>query len=160
MRHNLHLFLSCSTFNNWLTNGWWIVHNLVSQVLPAVSRFITFHSSFKSCLEKDSWEGEFTLRRDSWVSEPSRRLTLDLWLAKDNRFLNLKSSYKLVLSVQKVDQQGHEGEGKVLRVLLSGRWLPRNQGWLNFWETKLVTVRKSLHRSCWTELTCQGILLP
>ena len=54
-----------------------------------------------------------------WVSEPSRRLTLDLWLAKDNRFLNLKSSYKLVLSVQKVDQQGHEGEGKVLRVLLS-----------------------------------------
>jgi len=52
MRHNLHLFLSCSTFNNWLTNGWWIVHNLVSQVLPAVSRFITFHSSFKSCLEK------------------------------------------------------------------------------------------------------------
>ena len=95
-----------------------------------------------------------------WVSEPSRRLTLDLWLAKDNRFLNLKSSYKLVLSVQKVDQQGHEGEGKVLRVLLSGRWLPRNQGWLNFWETKLVTVRKSLHRSCWTELTCQGILLP
>ena len=27
-------------------------------------------------------------------------------------------------------------------------------------ETKLVTVRKSLHRSCWTELTCQGILLP
>ena len=23
-------------------------------------------------------------------------------------------------------------EGKVLRVLLSGRWLPRNQGWLNF----------------------------
>ena len=40
-------------------------------------------------------------------------------------------------------------EGKVLRVLLSGRWLPRNQGWLNFWETRLVTVRKSLHRSCW-----------
>ena len=31
----------------------------------------------------------------------------------------------------------------------------RNQGWLNFWETKLVTERKSLHRSCWTELTCQ-----
>ena len=38
-------------------------------------------------------------------------------------------------------------EGKVLRVFSSGRWLPRNQGWLNFWETKLVTVRKSLHRS-------------
>ena len=51
-------------------------------------------------------------------------------------------------------------DGKVLRVLLSGLWLPRNQGWLNFWETRLVTVRKSLHRSCWTELTCQGILLP
>ena len=51
-------------------------------------------------------------------------------------------------------------KGKVLRVLPSGRWVPRNQGWLNFWETKLVTVRKSLHRSCWTELTCQGILLP
>ena len=51
-------------------------------------------------------------------------------------------------------------EGKVLRVLPSGRWVPRNQGWLNFWETRLVTVRKSLHRSCWTELTCQGILLP
>jgi len=51
-------------------------------------------------------------------------------------------------------------KGKVLRVLPSGRWLPRNQGWLNFWESKLVTVRKSLHRSCWTELTCQGILLP
>ena len=31
---------------------------------------------------------------------------------------------------------------------------------LNFLETRLVTVRKSLHRSCWTELTCQGILLP
>ena len=43
--------------------------------------------------------------------------------------------------------------------LCTGRWVPRNQGWLNFWETKLVTVRKSLHRSCWTELTCQGILL-
>jgi len=51
-------------------------------------------------------------------------------------------------------------EGKVLRVLLSGRWLPHNQGWLNFWETRLVTVRKSLRHSCWTELTCQGILLP
>ena len=51
-------------------------------------------------------------------------------------------------------------EGKVLRVLLSGRWLPRNQGWLNFWETRLVTEKKSLPRSCWTELTCQGILLP
>ena len=51
-------------------------------------------------------------------------------------------------------------KGKVLRVLPSGRWVPRNQGWLNFWETNLVTVRKSLHRSCWTELTCQGILLP
>ena len=51
-------------------------------------------------------------------------------------------------------------KGKVLRVLPSGRWVPRNQGWLNFWETRLVTVRKSLHRSCWTELTCQGILLP
>ena len=51
-------------------------------------------------------------------------------------------------------------KGKVLRVLPSGRWVPRNQGWLNFWETKLVTVRKSLHRSCWTELTCQGNLLP
>ena len=23
-------------------------------------------------------------------------------------------------------------EGKVLKVLLSGRWIPRNQGWLNF----------------------------
>ena len=32
-----------------------------------------------------------------WVSEPSRRLTLDLWLAKDNRFLNLKSSYKRIM---------------------------------------------------------------
>lgn len=52
------------------------------------------------------------------------------------------------------------GRKLVLRVLLSGRWLPRNQGWLNFWETRVVTVRKSLHRSCWTELTCQGILLP
>ena len=51
-------------------------------------------------------------------------------------------------------------KGKLLRVLLSGRWLPGNQGWLNFWETRLVIVRKSLHRSCWTELTCQGILLP
>ena len=48
-------------------------------------------------------------------------------------------------------------DGKVLRVLLSGLWLPRNQGWLNFRETRLVTVRKSLHRSCWTELTCQEI---
>ena len=48
-------------------------------------------------------------------------------------------------------------KGKVLRVLLSGRCLPRNQAWLNFWETRLLTVRKSLHRSCWTELTCQGI---
>ena len=45
----------------------------------------------------------------------------------------------------------------MLRVLPSGRWLPRNQGWVNFWETRLVTVMKSLHRSCWTELTCQGI---
>ena len=25
---------------------------------------------------------------------------------------------------------------------------------------RLLTVRKSLHRSCWTELTCQGNLLP
>jgi len=53
-----------------------------------------------------------------------------------------------------------EKKGKLLRVLLSGRWLPGKQGWLNFWETKLVTLRKSLHRSCRTELTCQGILLP
>ena len=30
-------------------------------------------------------------------------------------------------------------EGKVLRVFSSGRWVPRNQGWLNFWETRLVT---------------------
>jgi len=33
-------------------------------------------------------------------------------------------------------------EGKVLRVLPSGRWVPRNQGWLNFWETRLVTVNQ------------------
>ena len=32
--------------------------------------------------------------------------------------------------------------------------------YVNFSETRLVTVMKSLHRSCWTELTCQGILLP
>ena len=44
-------------------------------------------------------------------------------------------------------QEESKREGKVLRVFSSGRWLPRNQGWLNFWETKLVTVRKSLHRS-------------
>ena len=30
-------------------------------------------------------------------------------------------------------------EGKVLRVLPSDRMVPRNQGWLNFWETNLVT---------------------
>jgi hypothetical protein len=54
----------------------------------------------------------------------------------------------------------NENEGKVLRVLPSDRMVPRNQGWLNFWETNLVTVWKSLKRSCWTELTCQGILLP
>ena len=59
---------------------------------------------------------------------------------------------------EEVDVCGREG--KVLRVLPSDRIVPRNQGWLNFWETELVTVRKSLHRSCWTELTCQGILLP
>ena len=59
-----------------------------------------------------------------------------------------------------IDDLSFGKKGKVLRVLPSGRWLPRNQGWLNFWESKLVTVRKSLHRSCWTELTCQGILLP
>ena len=45
------------------------------------------------------------------------------------------------------------GGGKVLRVLPSGRWLPHNQGWVNFIETRLVTVMKSLYRSCWTELT-------
>ena len=53
--------------------------------------------------------------------------------------------------------EGLVGEGKVLRVLPSSRCLPRNQGWVNFSETRLVTVMKSLHRSCWTELTCQGI---
>ena len=35
-------------------------------------------------------------------------------------------------------------EGKVLRVFSSGRWLPRNQGWLNFWETRLVTAREMI----------------
>ena len=53
-------------------------------------------------------------------------------------------------------QPDGKGEGKVLRVFSSGRTLPRNQGWLNFWETRLVTVRKSLYRSCWTELTCHA----
>ena len=41
----------------------------------------------------------------------------------------------------------HLGEGKVLRVLPSGRRLPPNQGWVNFWESRLVTVMKSLDRS-------------
>jgi hypothetical protein len=50
-------------------------------------------------------------------------------------------------------------ERRLMHLCWLGRRLPRNQGWLNFWETRLVTVRKSLHRSCWTELTCQGILL-
>ena len=75
----------------------------------------------------------------------------------------LGSSASTGLLVQEEDEkerQGRTWEGKVLRVFSSGRWVPRNQGWLNFWETRLVTVRKSLHRSCWTELTCQGILLP
>jgi hypothetical protein len=53
-----------------------------------------------------------------------------------------------------------ERKGKVLRVSPSGRFVPRNQRELDFWKTKLVTEKKSLHRSCWTELTCQGILLP
>ena len=44
----------------------------------------------------------------------------------------------------------------------SGRWLPRNQGWLNFWETRLVTLKKSLHRSClvinWVLIHCPSLL--
>ena len=50
----------------------------------------------------------------------------------------------------------YQETGKVLRVLPSDGWVPGNQGWLNFWETRLVIVRKTLHRSCWTELTCQS----
>ena len=87
-------------------------------------------------------------------------------------------------------------EGKVLRVLLSGRCLlyshvvmavsSSNRMWprvllfivfifIIFWSIiprmfghnqekkredydRLLTVRKSLHRSCWTEPTCQGIM--
>ena len=40
------------------------------------------------------------------------------------------------------------GEIKVHRVLPSGSRVPRIQGWLNFTEIMLATVRKSLHRSC------------
>ena len=36
---------------------------------------------------------------------------------------------------------GQEEERKVLRVLPSSPWVPRNQGWLNFWETKIMTER-------------------
>ena len=36
------------------------------------------------------------------------RLTLDLWLAKDNRFLNPKSSYKRILMAGKKPGAGEE----------------------------------------------------
>ena len=48
-------------------------------------------------------------------------------------------------------------EGKVLRVLLSGRCLPRNQAWLNFWETRLLTVRKAKEgNSTWEHQEYKG----
>ena len=56
-------------------------------------------------------------------------------------------------------RNGYE-EIKVHRVLPSGSMVPRIQGRLNFTEIRLATVKKSLHRSCRTELTRQGILLP
>ena len=52
----------------------------------------------------------------------SHRLTLDLWFARDNRFL-----------------------------MTAPPFLSRHE---------LSVERKSYHRSCWTELTCQGTLLP
>ena len=64
------------------------------------------------------------------------------WIIKDNK---IKSSL---------------GEIQMQRVLPSGSMVPRIQGRLNFTEIRLATVKKSLHRSCRTELTRQGILLP
>ena len=46
-----------------------------------------------------------------------------------------------IQDIQGFMKEEREKEGKVLRVLPSGHWVPHNQGWLNFWETKLVTVR-------------------
>ena len=86
------------------------------------------------------------------------------WLSRSIRLLSDRRRHRNLpvnhVSFLKQWSTGKLWEGKVLRVLPSGRWLPPNQGWVNFWETRLVTVMKSLYRSCATELTCQGILLP
>ena len=58
---------------------------------------------------------------------------------------------------------GSSWEEKKIRELMKKedeRSVRRVHPLVNFIETRLVTVMKSLYRSCWTELTCQGILLP
>ena len=41
------------------------------------------------------------------------------------------------------DSWASDREGKVLRVLPSGRWVPRNQGLINFWEMDPESLKKS-----------------
>ena len=63
-----------------------------------------------------------------------------------------------LLTEHQREKEKRRREGKVLRVLPLGRRNSRNQGCLNFWETKLVTVRKSLHSCCWGWSACLSAL--
>lgn len=65
--------------------------------LPTASRPIATRREEHRREGMRSGEGERYRRRASDGRRIWHRLTLDLWLAKDNRFLNPKSSYKRIL---------------------------------------------------------------
>ena len=126
-------------------------------------------SIFDHCREEDFYPGQRSDNENERVCESPWSTSVSWSISFSPRawLINVKKSvrepswfFTITHSTENYAVLSFGKKGKVLRVLPSGRWLPRNQGWLNFWESKLVTVRKSLHRSCWTELTCQGILLP
>lgn len=62
---------------------------LARSVVPRHS-ILSLHSSLPCLTSLRGWE--WKERERTW-----HRLTLDLWLARDNRFLNPKSSYKRIL---------------------------------------------------------------
>ena len=60
---------------------------------PSLTPFLTARASGEDGGEEERRKRQRSgQRRGTW-----HRLTLDLWLAKDNRFLNPKSSYKRIL---------------------------------------------------------------
>jgi len=83
-------------------------------------------------LKRNKFFGFQLLRASAWMSFPL--MEFYTFTIREEQEKEYDTAFDWFLDLWLALARGKKG--KLLRVLLSGRWLPGNQGWLNFWETR------------------------